>query len=111
MQTVARLTFSGPITEYASLRDGDFVLMILGNQVRSGGVFLDGDNNGTPGGNRTDSFSRLFGDVNGDGIVNYSDLLVYKQTRALGLYNNAFDFNNDGVINDADETELMRRVH
>jgi hypothetical protein len=48
----------------------------------------------------TDTFYRLFGDINGDGVVNAADNVKLKL--ALTTYNPAFDFNGDGVINALD---------
>lgn len=107
-QTVARLTFSGPLTEYASLKDGVYNLTILGNQIRTGGVFLDGDGDGIAGGNRTVRFHRLFGDSNGDGVVNGTDQAAAK--RALSVYNSAFDFDNDGDVDAKDLDVFFSRM-
>src|SRR5205823_2343771 len=73
-RTVVTLTFSGPFTEAntaagvnKSLIDGLYTLTVFGASVTSpGGVNLDGDNNGTPGGNNLTNTHRLFGDVDGD---------------------------------------------
>ena len=48
----------------------------------------------------TDTFYRLFGDINGDGVVNAADNFQLKT--AMATYNAAFDFNDDGVVNAAD---------
>ena len=107
---MARLTFSGAVTEFASLMDGRYSLTILGNKIQTGGVFLDGDGNGTAGGNRVDSFFRLFGDANGDGSVNQIDYAALQLALVPGHYNPAFDFRNDGKIDDADLAEFRRRM-
>jgi dTDP-4-dehydrorhamnose reductase len=52
----------------------------------------------------TDTFYRLFGDINGDGVVNAADNFQFKT--ALATYNAAFDSNGDGVVNAADNFQL-----
>ncbi len=52
----------------------------------------------------TQSFYRLFGDINGDGVVNAADNLKFKQ--ALTTYNAAFDYNDDGTVNAADNLKF-----
>ena len=56
----------------------------------------------------TDTFYRLFGDINGDGVVNASDNFQFKT--ALATYNAAFDYNNDGVVNAADNFQLKNSM-
>ena len=41
---------------------------------------LDGDGNGLPGGDRVDSFFRLFGDSDGDRDVDLADALRFLST-------------------------------
>src|SRR5262249_50189075 len=56
-QTIARLTFSGPLTEVAnSLVDGNYTLTVFSGQV-SGGLF---------GGDNVSTLFRLYGDMKGD---------------------------------------------
>ena len=55
-------------------------------------------------GGATQSFYRLFGDINGDEVVNAADNLKFKQ--ALTTYNPAFDFNDDGIVNAADNLKF-----
>ncbi len=55
-------------------------------------------------GSATQSFYRLFGDINGDEFVNAADNLHFKP--ALATYNAAFDFNGDGVVNAADNLKF-----
>ena len=52
----------------------------------------------------TDTFYRLFGDINGDGVVNAADNFQLKT--ALATYNAAFDSNGDGVVNAADNFQF-----
>src|SRR5439155_3949541 len=70
-QTVARLTFSGPLTEGAnSLVDGNYTLTVFSAQV-TGGI---------QGGDNVSGLFRLFGDVNGDKAVNGLDLTAFRNT-------------------------------
>jgi hypothetical protein len=55
-------------------------------------------------GSATQSFYRLFGDINGDEFVNASDNAKFKQ--ALTTYNAAFDFSQDGFVNASDNAKF-----
>ena len=57
-------TFSGGLVEGSgSLSDGKYQLKVKGDKVHDlGGVALDGDGNGLPGGDDVVSLFRLFGD-------------------------------------------------
>ncbi len=55
-------------------------------------------------GGPTQSFYRLYGDINGDEVVNAADNLKFKQ--ALSTYNAAFDFNDDGFVNASDNLKF-----
>jgi hypothetical protein len=50
----------------------------------------------------TQSFYRLYGDINGDELVNAADNMRFKQ--ALATYNVAFDINQDGYVNAYDSS-------
>ncbi len=114
-RTVVTLTFSGQFTESntaagvnPSLIDGLYTLTVFGGQVTGpGGVSLDGDGDGAPGGDRVVNFHRLFGDYNGDRTVDPADIFPYLQTAlftSVGQpgYLAAFDFDGNGVIDPAD---------
>lgn len=96
--TVAKLTFqSGPLTNYSSLADGLYTLTVLGAQVFGpGGLSLDGDGNGTLGGNAVLNTHRLFGDVDGDRSVSGADFNQFRTS--FGGTNSAFDFDDDGAV-------------
>jgi probable HAF family extracellular repeat protein len=106
-QTIAKLTFSGPLTEGSptnpSLIDGDYTLT----------VFSAGITGGLTGGDQSSTLFRLFGDINGDGAVNNTDLALFRS--AFGTVNgNAsyvdfLDFNGDGAINNTDLAQFRSR--
>jgi hypothetical protein len=112
-QTIARLTFSGALTEFGSLSDGNFTLTILGSQVMFNGAPLDGDGDGTPRGDNVTSLHRLYGDLNGDRFVNGADFALFRTAFGTVLgdpdFNAALDVNGDGVINGADFAEFRTR--
>jgi hypothetical protein len=55
-------------------------------------------------GGGTQSFYRLFGDINGDGVVNAADNARFKQAQTT--YNAAFDYNQDGTVNASDNSQF-----
>ena len=103
--TVALLTFSGGNTEGGSLADGDWSLSIASADVTSNGVSMAANYN-TPSGS---GILRLFGDYDGTGNVDSSDLGVLGTTFGLVANNpgflTAFDNDGNGVI---DSTDLGR---
>jgi hypothetical protein len=105
-QTVARLTFSGGLTEFGSLIDGNYTLTVLGSQVTGNGQALDGDGDGTPGGDNVSTLYRLYGDATGDRRVDNADFFQLRTTfgRSSGdpLYLAFLDANGDGRIDNAD---------
>jgi hypothetical protein len=81
---------------------------------RSGsGQPLDGDANGTAGGDFTLDLHRLFGDVNGDRTVNITDLTAFRNafgaTTSDPTYLPFLDLNGGGVINITDLTQFRNR--
>jgi hypothetical protein len=120
-RTVVTLTFSGSLTEQAftaaganpSLIDGLYTLTVFGSAVTGpGGLNLDGDHNGTPGGDNTFNLHRLFGDVDGDRDVDADDIFgtpghpglidALFASGPLTPQQAAFDFEGDGDV-DADD--------
>ena len=55
-------------------------------------------------GSATQSFYRLFGDINGDQVVNPGDNNRFKA--AITTYNPAFDYNQDGIVNPGDNNKF-----
>ncbi len=108
------LTFSGSSVIGGSLADGNYRLTVVGNLISSNGLNLDGDANGSAGGDyvkgadATDNFFRLFGDFNGTGGVNIFDLNAFRG--AVGTNNEVFDFNGVGGVNIFDLNAFRARV-
>ena len=101
-QTVAVLTFSGANTEATSLADGNWTLSINAADVL---------NQGTPmaANYSMGNIKRLFGDIEGTGVVDSTDLGIFGTTFGLTSSNPAFiegfDSDGNGVI---DSTDLGR---
>jgi hypothetical protein len=114
-QTIAKLSWTGPITEGGgSLIDGNYTLTILGSQITGeGGMQLDGNGDGTPGGDNVSTLYRLFGDVNGDKAVDGFDLTAFRNAfgsvQGNASYVPFLDFNGDGAIDGADLTQFRNR--
>src|SRR5207247_9166511 len=67
-KTVAVLTFAGSEFVGGSLADGSYTLTVRADRVHDRwGRELDGDGDGSAGGDAVESFFRLFGDSGGDG--------------------------------------------
>jgi hypothetical protein len=106
-KTVAKITFSGSLTEGSattpSLVDGNYTLT----------VFSSGISVGLSGGDQTSSLFRLFGDMNGDKTVNITDLTAFRNafgaTTTDANYSPFLDFNRDGVINITDLSQFRNR--
>jgi hypothetical protein len=110
---VARLSFGGPLTEFGSLADGEYRLTVLSAQVSGNGQPLDGDANGSAGGDFTMDLFRLFADVNGDKVVDGLDLTAFRNAfgsvQGNASYVPFLDFNGDGAIDGADLTQFRNR--
>ena len=112
--TVATLTWSGAQTSYGSLIDGNYQLTIDATKVRDSntGTNLDGDHDGSPGGNYifgaadADKFFRLFGDCNGSRVVDGADFAYFALTMNKKLtdagYLWYFDINNSTKVDGTD---------
>jgi hypothetical protein len=113
--SVDTLTFSGEGIVGGSLADGHYTLTIHGGLVHDGfGQALDGAGTGVAGSDRVDTFFRLFGDADGDGHVDVSDLRSFlstlgKRTGDPG-YLWYFDYDGDGRVDLGDLLQLLRRL-
>src|SRR5262249_22053401 len=107
--TTVTLTFSGPLTQFGSLIDGDYQLRVLASQMSGAGP-LDGNNDGFGGDDYTFSFHRFFGDTDGDRDVDAADFLAFRGA-FLGIttYNPALDFGGNGSVDAADFLQFRNR--
>jgi Dockerin type I domain len=134
-QTVVTLEFSGAETDPASaenggapsLADGLYTLTILASNVDSILGHLDGAGTGTPGNNYvspTDTLGggagelglfRLFGDTNGDGVVDQTDLGQFRGTFNASTGNPAYlsylDADNSGTVDQVDLGQFRSRFN
>jgi hypothetical protein len=114
-QTVAVLTFAGSEFVGDSLADGNYTLTVRAERVHDRfGRELDGDGDGSAGGDRGDAFFRLFGDSDGDRDVDVPDLLRFLGTFGRRSGDPRFlaylDFDGDGRVGLIDLLAFARRV-
>jgi hypothetical protein len=119
-RTVATLNFSGTRVAFGSLVDGNYQLTIDGSKIKNqSGLALDGDLNGTAGGNSlfgdqpSDKFFRLYGDIDGSRSVNLADFAAFRSAfgsqAGQSAYRHAFDFDDGGAINLTDFAAFRTR--
>jgi RHS repeat-associated protein len=106
-RTVAVLTFTGAGVTAGSLNDGRYVLTVNSARARDRlGNALDGDGNGTAGGDTVTALHRLYGDATGDARVDNADFFLLRQTFGRGaadpLYLAYLDANGDGLVDNVD---------
>lgn len=107
-QTIATLTFTGALTEFQSLVDGKYDFKIMGSQITDlGGQNLDGDGNGSVGGDSTSMVKRLFGDIDCDGDVDIADFGGFRA--AFNTANYPFDIDLDGDVDTVDFSSFRAR--
>ena len=108
-QTVATLTFAGMNTTGGSLDDGNWTLTVVGTQVTAiaDGTAMAADD-------AQANVKRLFGDSNGDGIINQADMSAFAPAigSAVGnpTYLAAIDYNDDGFINGLDLIQFRNHI-
>ena len=113
-KTVAVLTFAGTEFVGGSLADGSYTLTVRADRVHDRwGRELDGDGNGSAGGDRVESLFRLFGDSDGDGDVDRLDRDLFRSafrtSAADAGYLWYFDFDGDGDVDGRDNGQFNRR--
>jgi IPT/TIG domain/Right handed beta helix region len=95
------VTFSGSSVTGGSIANGAYTITVndpASITAQSDSQALSLADSGI--GSATQSFYRLFGDINGDEIVNAADNARFKQ--ALTTYNPAFDYDQSGFCNACD---------
>jgi hypothetical protein len=93
------VTFSGSGVTAGSIANGAYDITLNASSIS-----VEGNPAAAISPRPTDTFYRLFGDINGDGAVNAADNIRFKA--ALTTYNAAFDSNGDGFINAADNIQF-----
>ena len=106
--TVATLTFSGPNSTAGSgsLDDGNWTLTVHAAAVTNGGTPMAGDFTQT-------NIKRLYGDFDGNGVVNAFDFakfrLAYGSSSTDPAYVTFFDYDANGAINAFDFAQFRLR--
>lgn len=113
-QTQVVLTFSGSDIIGGSLADGHYTLTIDGSKIHDGlGQAADADGDGFAGGGRSDSFHRLFGDVNGDDQVDATEVAFSAHHMGARLgdadYLWYLDYEANGLISGRDQSQVAGR--
>lgn len=113
-KTVAVLTFAGPEFVGGSVADGQYTLTVRADRVHDRwGRELDGDGDGVAGGDRAETFHRLFGDSDGDRDVDRADLERMLATFGRPAGDPAFlwyfDADADGDVDGLDMAEFNKR--
>jgi hypothetical protein len=113
-RTVAVLTFAGAGFVGGSLADGSYTLTVRADRVHDRwGRGLDGDGDGSAGGDRAVGFHRLFGDSDGDSDVDGVDRDLFRSAFGTAApdagYLSYFDFDGDGDVDGLDNGEFSRR--
>ena len=121
-----RLFFAGTTGTQSIARSLTGMVSVVGNQVRLdfGSKGVGGDPNSSLGdgvyrirvdldgdgqAEITASFFRLFGDVDGNGVVNDTDIQLVTTAQGLTGLNLSTDLNGDGFVNSVDLTNVKRR--
>jgi hypothetical protein len=109
------LSFTGSGLIGGSLADGNYTLTIRADRIHDKfGRQLDGDGDGTAGGDHVDAFFRLFGDSDGDRDVDLLDLGRFLSTfgRRQGdpHYLPYLDFNGDDRVAVIDLLAFVHRL-
>jgi hypothetical protein len=98
------IKFTGPGVIGGSVPDGHYTLITLANKVKvlSGPPMTANDVN---------TFTRLFGDVTGDGVVNAADktLLVQAEANPASPYAPSFEYDGKGMIDKTDIAQFGKR--
>ena len=100
--------FNGSMTEWGSLIDGHYSLGFQGSAAQL--LFVG---SGSTAQNHSDSLIRLFGDSNGDGVLDQVDLAQFRaannSSSGDAAYSSAFDVDGNGVIDQFDLGQFRRK--
>lgn len=112
-RSIIPISFSGGGLNFGSLPMGLYSFSLDGAQLQDTvGSSVDGDANGTIGGLFAANFHRLFGDVNGDRVLNGNDFALFRFCfgSIIGQpeYYSFLDYNGDGSIGSADFAEFRK---
>lgn len=109
-RTLVRLSFSGAHTQNGSLADGHYQLQIDAEKVTANGQLLNGGSG--PGSDYVDEFFRLFGDQDGNRVVNLLDFAGFRSAFGNAVLDSpmfeAFDFNQNQVVDLLDFAAFRR---
>ena len=113
-KTVAVLTFAGTEFVGGSLADGSYTLTVRADRVHDRwGRELDGDGDGSAGGDQVDGFFRLFGDTDGDRDVDHADLDVmlssFRKNRGDAGFLWFLDYEGDASVDGLDMAQFNQR--
>jgi hypothetical protein len=99
----------------APLADGNYYVELADAAQSSGGIRVDGDGDGQPGGALARRFGVLFGDANHSGSATIADVIDVRNremtTTADADYSPRADFDGNGVIDLADRNAVQRRLN
>jgi hypothetical protein len=102
------LTFHGSGVEYGSLPDGRYTLT-----VQKAKVAAQANPGANPDADSVSAFHRLFGDVNGDCVVEWTDwgqlFTASGHRRGEAGYLSYLDVNGDAVIDGTDSSAFFAR--
>jgi hypothetical protein len=90
-----------------SLIDGNYTLTLVASKIQSASGNLDGNGDGTPGGDLVFLTHRLFGDADGDRDADANDFAAFRLV--FGGPSFAFDYDGDGNANAADFNQFRLR--
>ena len=120
-KTVVQFSFNtgATVDSGGSLFDGDYMLTVDANLISAHGIPLDGNGDGSSGGNHSfgdrevDAFFRFFGDNDGDRDVDTRDLVdfgsSFRSSVVDAAFNPGFDSDNDGDVDTGDLIQFGMR--
>ncbi len=101
--TQVRISFAPAWRDYSSKKDGTYTLSFNLSSVQVNGLILKSSV-------LTETFKRLFGDINGDGMVTLADRFNPGVCPLTNFTCQPMDFNDDGVVDVIDGREYDKRL-